>query len=503
MRQVREVLRLKHACGRSLREAGAAVGISAATAMEYVRRAAAAGVTWPVPGELDDSALETRLFPTPDGPLIDRPEPDWPTVSAELKRKGVTLTLLWQEYRAGSVDGYGYSRFCDLYREWRGRTSPVMRQVHHAGDKLFVDFAGLTLDIYLPDGEVRPAQLFVAVMGASSFTFATLCWSQGLEDWIDAHACALTFFGGAPKAIVPDNLKSGVTMPSRYEPGVNRTYAEFAAHYETAILPARIYRPRDKAKVEVGVQVAERWILACLRHQRFFSLDQANAAVAVLLAVLNAKITRTYQRSRAVLFAEIDAPALKPLPREPYVYAEWRKARLGPDYHIEVDGHWYSAPFQLIKEPVEARITARTVEVFHKGARVAAHPRSHARHRHTTTREHMPSSHQRHLDWTPGRLRAEAAGIGPATSGLVERILEDRPHPEQGFRACLGILALKRSFGGERLEAACCRGVDLDARTCGAIADILKNGLDKAYLAPAADLDPVQHANIRGPDYYQ
>lgn len=503
MRQVREVLRLKHACGRSLREAGSAVGVSAATAMEYVRRAAAAGVTWPIPDDLDDGALEARLFPVPDGPLIDRSEPDWSAIHAEMKHKGVTLTLLWQEYRADHADGYGYSRFCDLYRQWRGRTSPVMRQVHQAGDKLFVDFAGMTFDIYLPDGEVRATQLFVAVMGASGLTFATLCWSQGLEDWIDAHACALAFFGGVPKAIVPDNLKSGVTKPSRYEPGVNRTYAEFAAHYETAILPARIYRPRDKAKVEAGVLVAERWILACLRHQRFFSLEQANAAVAVLLAALNAKITRTYLRSRADLFAEIEAPALKPLPREPYVYAEWRKARLGPDYHIEVDGHWYSAPFQLIKEPVEARITARIVEIFHKGSRVAAHPRSHTRHRHTTTREHMPSSHQRHLDWTPKRLRSEAAGIGPATAGLVERILEDRPHPEQGFRACLGILALKRSFGAQRLEAACCRGIDLDARTCGAIADILKTGLDKAFLEPAPDLDPVQHANIRGPDYYQ
>ena len=249
--------------------------------------------------------------------------------------------------------------------------------------------------------------------------------------------------------------------------------------------------------------VAERWILACLRHQRFFSLEQANAAVAILLNLLNAKIMRTFQRSRADLFAELDAPALKSLPLEPYVYAEWRKARLGPDYHIEVDGHWYSAPFQLIKEPVEARTTARTVEIFHKGTRVAAHPRSHTRYRHTTTREHMPSSHRRHLDWTPKRLRAEAAGIGQATAGLIERILEDRPHPEQGFRACLGILALKRSFGAARLEAACCRGVDLDARTCGAIADILKSGLDKAFLEPAPVLDPVQHANIRGPDYYQ
>ena len=502
MRQVREVLRLMQGCGRSLREAGRAVGVSAATAMEYLRRAEAAGISWPIPAEIDDAALEARLFPAPEGPLIERPMPDWATIHAEMKRKGVTLALLWQEYQAEHADGYGYSRFCDLYREWRGRTSPVMRQIHQAGDKLFVDFAGLTLDIYLPDGEVRAAHLFVAVMGASSYTFATLCWSEGLEDWIDAHSSALAFIGGAPNALVPDNLKSGVTKPSRYEPGINRTYAEFAAHYETVVLPARIYRPRDKAKVEAGVLVAERWILACLRHRRFLSLEDANAAVRDLLIVLNAKTMRVFKRSRAELFAAIDAPELKPLPREPYVYAEWRKSRLGPDYHIEIDDHWYSAPFQLIKEPVEARITAHTVEIYHKGTRVAAHARSRMLYRHTTIREHMPSSHRRYIDWTPKRLKSEAAGIGAATAALVEHILEDRPHPEQGFRACLGVLALKRRYGALRLEAACMRGLDLNARTCGAIAEILKNGLEQAFLETAPTSEPILHANIRGPGYY-
>ena len=502
MRQVREVLRLKHAIGRSLRDISRVVGVSPATAMEYVRRAEVAGVTWPVPMDLDDGALEGLLFSPKDAPRVVRPEPDWAEIHAEMKRKGVTLALLWQEYRVGRPDGYGYSRFCDLYRDWRGRTSPVMRQVHQAGDKLFVDYAGMTLDIYLPDGEVRAAHLFVAVMGASSYTFATLSWSEGLEDWIDAHASALAFFGGAPAAIVPDNLKSGVTKPSRYEPGINRTYGEFAAHYETVILPARIYRPRDKAKVEAGVLVAERWILACLRHQRFFSLEHANAAVRLLQDRINAKVMRLFKRSRVDLFQEIDAPELKPLPREPYVYAEWRKTRLGPDYHVEIDGHWYSAPFQLIKEPVEARVTARIVEIFHKGSRVATHSRSRTKHRHTTTPEHMPSSHRRHGEWTPKRLKAEAAGIGAATNALIELILEDRPHPEQGFRACMGILSLKRRVGAERLDAACRRGIDLNARTYGAIADILKNGLERAFLDPSPDLDPIVHGNIRGAGYY-
>ena len=502
MRQVREVLRLKHAIGRSLRDISRVVGVSPATAMEYVRRAEVAGITWPVPMDLDDGALEGLLFCPKEAPRVVRPEPDWAEIHAEMKRKGVTLALLWQEYRVGRPDGYGYSRFCDLYRDWRGRASPVMRQVHQAGDKLFVDYAGMTLDIYLPDGEVRAAHLFVAVMGASSYTFATLSWSEGLEDWIDAHASALAFFDGAPAAIVPDNLKSGVTKPSRYEPGINRTYAEFAAHYETVILPARVYRPRDKAKVEAGVLVAERWILACLRHQRFFSLEHANVAVRLLQDRINAKVMRLFKRSRADLFREIDAPELKSLPREPYVYAEWRKTRLGPDYHVEIDGHWYSAPFQLIKEPVEARVTARIVEIFHKGTRVATHPRSRTKHRHTTTPEHMPSSHRRYGEWTPKRLKAEAAGIGAATSALIELILEHRPHPEQGFRACMGILSLKKRVGAERLDAACRRGIDLNARTYGAVADILKNGLERAFLDPAPDLDPIVHGNIRGAGYY-
>jgi transposase len=501
MRQVREALRLA-AAGRSLREIALAVGVSASTALEYQRRAEAAGLAWPLAPELDDQALEAVLFPPLEPNAAERPTPDWAGVHTELKRKGVTLALLWQEYRAETPDGYGYSRFCDLYREWRGRSTPTMRQTHQAGDKLFVDFAGLTHDIYLPDGEVRAAHLFVAVLGASSYTFATLRWSEGLEDWIDAHVAALNFFGGAPGAIVPDNLKSGVTKPSRYEPGINRTYAEFAAHYDTAVLPTRVVRPRDKAKVEAGVLVAERWILACLRHQRFLSLEDANAAVAALLATLNAKITRPFRRSRLDLFREIDAGALKPLPAEPYTYAVWVKTRLGPDYHVEIDAHWYSAPFQLIKEPIEARVTARIVELFHKGARVAAHARSRLRFRHTTIPEHMPSSHRRYADWTPKRLRAEAAGVGPATLGLVERILEDRPHPEQGFRACLGILSLKRRFGAARLEAACLRGLDLSARTYNAIDDILKNGLEKAFLERAPTLDPIDHANIRGPGYY-
>jgi transposase len=505
MRQVREVLRLKHACGQSERQIAAAVRISRTTVAEYLRRAAVSGITWPVPAGLDDAVLEARLFSPPFTPSEAlRPQPDWARVHAELRRAGVTLMLLWQEYRAGQPEGYGYSRFCDLYADWRGGVSPTMRQTHLAGDKLFVDFAGQTLAVIDPaTGEVRPAQVFVAVLGASSLTYAEVRWSQGLADWVGCHVNAFAFFGGAARQLVCDNLKAGVTAACRYEPGINRTYGEMAAHYGTAVVPTRVRKPRDKAKVEVGVQVVERWILACLRNRRPFGLGEANAAVRELLEWLNARPMRRLGTSRRELFERLERGALLDLPAEPFEYAEWRRCRVGLDYHVEVLGHWYSVPHRLARAVVDARVTERGVELFHNGGRVAAHPRSPTRHRHTTTPEHMPSAHRRHADWTPARLRREAAAIGPATAGMVEAILAAKPHPEQGFRACLGILGLARGYGAARLEAACRRGLDIGARSYGSIASILRNGLDRAYAPePVPDTPPIRHPNIRGGGYY-
>jgi transposase len=505
MRQVREVLRLRHACGQSERQIAAAIRISRTTVAEYVRRAAVSGITWPVPAGLDDTALEARLFSPPFTPKEAlRPQPDWPRIHAELRRPGVTLMLLWQEYRAEQPEGYGYSRFCDLYAEWRGRVSLTMRQTHVAGDKLFVDFAGQTLAVIDPvTGEMRPAQVFVAVLGASSMTYAEVRWSQGLADWVGCHVNAFAFFGGTARQLVCDNLKAGVTAACRYEPGINRTYAEMAAHYGTAVVPTRVRKPRDKAKVEVGVQVVERWILACLRNRRLFGLQEANAAVRELLDRLNARPMRRLGVSRRELFSRLEAGALLDLPAEPFEYAEWRRCRVGLDYHVEVLGHWYSVPHRLARAVVDARVTERVVEVFHNGGRVAAHARSPVRHRHTTTPDHMPSAHRRHADWTPARLRREAAAVGPATAGMVEAILAAKPHPEQGFRACLGILGLARGYGAVRLEAACQRGLDIGARSYGSIASILRNGLDRAYAPePVPDTPPIRHPNIRGGGYY-
>jgi transposase len=427
-------------------------------------------------------------------------------VHRELRRPGVTLMLLWQEYRAAEPGGYQYSRWCELYRAWESRLSPTMRQAHPAGERLFVDFAGQTVEVVDPaTGEVRAAQVFVAVLGASNYTYAEAVWTQSLPDWIGAHVQALEFLGGVPRQIVPDNLRSGVLRANWYEPGLNPTYVELAAHYGTAILPARVRRPRDKAKVEAGVLVVERWILARLRHQRFGSLVALNAAIAVLLADLNARPMRRLGVSRRQLFEELDRPALGALPVEPYVYAEWRRRRVGLDYHVDIEGHYYSVPHRLLREQVDARITARMVELFHRGERVAVHVRGGQRGRHSTQTEHMPKAHRRHAEWTIERISQEAAAIGPATAALTALILQSRPHPEQGFRACLGILRLRRSFGAARLEAACARGIEIGARSYGSVASILQHGLDRQPAprpAQGGEELPLLHPNLRGPGYY-
>lgn len=427
MRRVREILRLKHECGASDRSIAVAVGVARSTVRLCLTRAFAAGLSWPLPAGLSESGLEALLFAPSGG---SRPgarhkgEPDWTVIHHELRRPGVTLLFLWEEYRTANPGVYGYSRWCELYRRWARCLSPTMRQAHPAGERLFVDYAGQTAEVADPDsGELRPVQVFVAVLGASNYTYAEATWSQSLPDWIGAHVRALAFLGGVPRQIVPDTLRSGVLRANWYEPGINPTYRDLAAHYGTAILPTRVREARDKAKVEVGVLVVERWILARLRHQRFFSLTALNEAIASLLTDLNTRPMRKLGVSRHQLFEELDRTALGPLPIEPYMYAEWRIRRVSLDYHVDIDGHYYSVPHRLLREQVEARVTARTVEVFHKGERVAVHQRGTMRGRHTTVAEHMPQSHRRHAEWTIERIRQEAAAIGDSTATLMALIL--------------------------------------------------------------------------------
>jgi len=503
MRKIRDVLRLR-ADGLSKRKIAASLSIGVTTAGEIIRRVRRAGLSWPLPEKLSDEAIERLVYPpTPVTAKDRRPQPEWAAVHRELRRPGVTLQLTWEEYREAHPDGYGYSRYCDLYRSWEQRLSPTMRQLHVAGERTFVDYGGTTLEVVDgTTGEVRECQLFVAVLGASSYTYAEATFSQRLVDWIGSHVRAFAFFGGVTAQTVSDNLRSGVSKACFYEPAVNRTYAEMAAHYGTAIVPARPGKPRDKAKVEVAVQVATRWIVAKLRNRRFFSLTELNAAIRELTTQLNARVTRHLGTSRRALFDEVERPALKPLPVEPYVYAEWKQCKVALDYHVEVAHHYYSVPHTLLRETVWVRVAAQTVEVFHRGNRVAVHLRASSDRRHTTIREHMPSSHRRYADWTPERIRRQAGEIGRNTAALVEIIMRERPHPEQGFRASVGIIRLAKSYGRERLEAACGRALEIGARSYTSVNSILKSNLDAKRPAVATDGPSIVHSNIRGPGYF-
>jgi transposase len=504
MRKIREVLRLRFAQGLSQRAIGTSLGLSTGAVNSYLGRARMVGLSWPLAEEFSDAELETLLYPPPPELTAERrPVPDWAVVHRELRRPNVTLALLWEEYRggAGGQDGFGYSWFCDLYREWAKRLKPTLRQVHTAGERVFVDFSGRTMEVIDGStGEIRRAEIFVGVLGASSYTFAGAAWTQSLPDWIALHVSMLTFMGGVPRQIVSDNLRAGITRACFYEPLVNRTYADMASHYGTAVIPARPYKPRDKAKVEVGVQVVQRWILARLRNQRFFSLAELNQAIRELIDQLNDRTMRGWGTTRRALFEELDRPALGPLPPAPYEYAAWKLCRVNLDYHVEIEKHFYSVPFRLLREQVDARITAKTVEIFHRGKLVAAHARSQRPYRPTTVAEHMPSSHRRYRDWTHERIQREAAAIGDDTATLVEIILRSRPHPEQGFRSCIGILGLAKRYDAERLDAACARALVLGTRSYSSVAAILKNAQERKQTNP--EQPSLFHENIRGSGYY-
>ena len=503
MRKIREVLRLKFDCGLSVRKISRSLGIGHSSAGDYLCRFAASGLSWPC--SLSDSELEQQLFPpAPAVPSEQRPLPDWSWVHAELRRPGVTLALLWQEYRLNQPQGFQYSWFCEHYRAWQGKLDVVMRQEHRVGEKLFVDYAGQTVPVIdRHSGEIRQAQVFVAVLGASSYTFAEATWSQQLPDWLGSHARCFAFLGGVPEIVVPDNLRSAVSKAHRYEPDINPSYRDLAEHYGVAVVPARARKPRDKAKAEVGVQVVERWILAALRNRQFFSLDELNTAIAGLLERLNQRPFKKLPGSRQSAFDSLDRPALRPLPEQPYVYAEWKKARVHIDYHVEVDGHYYSVPYQLVKKQLEVRLTARTVEFFHANQRVASHLRSMHKGRHSTQAEHMPKSHREHAEWTPQRLIRWAEQTGPNTAGVIRHILERRIHPQQGYRACLGILRLGKTHGEARLELACRRAISLGTCSYKSLESILRQGLENLPLAQQhLPLLPDDHANLRGPGYY-
>lgn len=501
MRKIREVARLKLGLGYSERKTAESCGISKSAVGDCVRRLKSAGFSWPLPEDLDDTGLEARLYPR-DAPSPTK-TPDWSLVSLELRKKGVTRQLLWQEYFEQNPCGLSYSRYCELFSEYLKKARLSMRQQHIAGEKLFVDFAGSTIPVWDPQSGVqRQAQIFVAVWGASNYTYTEAVWSQDLASWISCHVHAFEFFGSIPRIIVPDNLKSGVTLPCRYDPDVNETYGELARHYGTAIIPTRSRKPKDKAKVEVGVQIVTRWIVAALRKRRFFSLDELNEAMLELLDGLNSKPFQKLPGSRYSLFHELDKPAAIPLPQNRFVYAELIKARVNIDYHIIVDDHFYSVPYQLRGVEVRIRLSSTSVEILHRNRRIYTHVRSYKKWSYTTLPEHMAKAHRAHAEWTPTRIIDWAAKSGKNTATLVERILMERAHPEQGYRAALGIIRLGARYGQDRLEEASARALEFGAYRYRYIKAILERKLDRASLAPKPPSVSIHHENIRGGSYY-
>ncbi|MEK6768893.1 MAG: IS21 family transposase [Gemmatimonadota bacterium] len=504
MRTILELLRLDAEQHLSVRQIAASLGLPRSTVADYLRRFRSTGLPWPLPAEVDEQTLEARLFAAVRQPPTVRPVPDCAYLHRERKRPGVTLQLLWLEYKAAHPDGYQYTQFCAHYGRWLATIDPVLRQEHRAGERVFVDYAGQTMPVVDPaTGEVREAQVFVGALGASHYLYVEATWTQGLPDWIAAHVRMYEDFGGVPALTVPDNLKAGVQHACFYEPELNPTYQDLAAHYGTTVLPTRTAQPRDKAKVETGVQIVERWVLAPLRNHTFFSLAELNQALAAHRQALNARPFQKLAGSRCSLFETLERPALRPLPATRYVYATWKKARVNIDYHITVEGHGYSVPYTLVRQEVDVRLTSTTVEILHRGRRVAGHVRSAVRGRFTTDPGHRPKAHQRHLEWTPSRLIHWGASIGTATGHLVQQILDGYPHPEQGYRACLGLFSLGKRYGAARLEAACARALATSTPRYRSVKSILVAGLDRLPAdEPVALVLPLEHAHVRGPAYY-
>jgi transposase len=507
MKKGREILRLKFHHRLGNRKIARSCNVSKSTVTDYVRRARRKGLgNWESISELTEGEVESQLFDPPKRTVAIKPVPDWNELHAELRaHRHLTLLQLWSEYRSEHPDGYGYSQFCWRYEQWKRKLDRVMRQNHKGGEKLFVDYG---TGPWLTDphtGEREQTQLFVAVWGASNYTYVEASLSQELPNWIGSHVSAYEYFGCVPHITVPDNLRSGVSRACRYEPDLNPTYHEFACFYSTAIIPARPFRARDKASVEAGVLLAKRWIVAVLRHQIFHTLEEVNAAIAQLLERLNTRPFRKLKMCRRELFERVDRPNALALPVHCYQYAEWRKATVNIDYHICADHHYYSVPHQLVGEEVDIRIAANTVEVLHRGGRVAGHERSYEAGKYTTKPEHMPESHRRYLEWTPSRILEEAEQIGTSTKELVDSVLRLPKHPEQNYRSALGIIRLQSSYGKDRLEKAAKRALCFHSFSYTAVKNILSAGLDQVPVVEQETNSArlLEHENVRGPSYYQ
>ena len=507
MRKVSEVARLK-ASGLNNRQIARSCKIARSTVADYLERLEAAGLRWPLPPEMDEEHLDVRLFRRPGrrGRDAARPVPEWKHIHKELRRKGVTRRLLWEEYRETFPEGYGYSQFCEHHRRWAKTIDVCMRQTYRGGEKLFVDYAGMTMPVTNPvTGEVHAVQIFVATLGASHYIYAEATHTQQLHDWIASHTRTYEYLGGVTEITSPDNLKSGVSRACRYDPDVNPTYLDMARFYGTAVIPRRPRKPRDGAKVEIGVQIVEREVLARLRDRTFFSLAELNRAIWELLERVNKRPFQKLDGSRRDMFMELDKPALKPLPSARYEFADFLTPTVNIDYHIEVLGHYYSVPYELKGQKVDVRLTTRMVEVLHKSKRVTSHIRDDLKGKYSTKPEHMPKAHREHLQWTPSRIIRWAGKIGPHCATVAEQIIQSRQHPQQGYRACLGIIRLSKSYEFSRVEAACRRALALDVCSYQSIKSILKTNKDREALHeeyPVVMSCNIHHHNVRGGNYY-
>lgn len=503
MRKIQELLRLRFECLLSHSEIAASIGCSSTAVGDCLSRHRTSGLGWPLPAGLNDAQLEAKLY---NGPVVSPKTkllPAWPEIAAELKKKHVTLQLLWAEYRADNPGGVGYTQFCHHFQQWKKTVDLPFRNDHRAGERAFIDYAGQTVPIYDPlSGEVRHAQIFIAVLGASSYTFAEATWSQSLADWVASHNRMFSFFGGVPEILTPDNLKSAVTKACRYDPLINSTYFELAKHYKTAVIPARKGKPKDKAKAEAGVLLVERWILAALRNRKFFSLDELNTAIAALLEKLNNRRFQKMDGSRRSFFEKLDQPALKPLPTAIFDLCEFKFGPVNINYHVEVEKHFYSVPHQYVQKEVEVRYTAKTIEVLFKGTRIASHRRSFKAYGYTTLSEHMPENHQAHVKWTPTRMINWVGQAGPSTTAVAKEVLKSKPHPQQAFTSILGMIRLGEKYGNDRLEQASFRALKQHTVNYKSLKNILEAGLDQTPIARPTD-NPIEHTNIRGPDYYR
>jgi len=505
VRKIQEIIRLRFESNLSHDKIRESVGGGKTSVGDCLRRLAVSGLSWQEALRFTDTELESLLYPPAvPSPLADKPIPNWSEIHAELRKKSVTIQLLWMEYKSANPNGYQYTQFCHHYGVWRKKIDLPFRNNYLAGEKLFIDYAGQTIGVHGSDGSVRQAQIFIGVLGASNYTYAEATWTQSLPDWISSHNRMFSFLGGCPEILVPDNLRSAVQKACRYDPLINPTYLAMARHYRVAVIPARKKKPKDKAKAEQGVLLVERWILAALRNRKFFSLEELNHAIRELLARLNERPFQKLSGNRRSAFQSIDRPALKSLPAMPFELCEFKIGIVNINYHFEIDRHHYSVPYEYVQKEIEARYTSQTVEFLYRGQRIASHPRSFKSHGYTTTPEHMPPAHKEHVKWTPERLKEWVGQAGPSAAKLADVILKSRPHPQQAFTSILGMIRLSDRYGKDRLEAAAFRALRFNATNYQSLKNILQAGLDKTPQGTEVEQPkPIDHNNIRGPDYFR